>query len=533
MANYRHTLSGYTYAATNNVNQSAELGNAGPVVVKYRQSAEFTSATEIQALTSITIDLTPGYAETIVQGSVRFSLGTRTYVDRMGQLYYNIDPATGAGTFGGTIDYSTGKASITAWSAGASNAVTLHSLLTTQNFTPVDQAVFRTPVAPIKVGVFSVRAVPVDGGGQISATSDNTGTIATADMDGHIDYETGVANIRFGAWITAAGHENDSWYNATAVRADGKIFKPRHVLADTIIFNAVAYTYLPLSSAILGLDPVRLPADGRVPIYAPGDVVVVLNDQTTIATVTSGSTTNVGRGRLAKLTVRDAAGQPLPVDKYSADLDTGIVTWGSMAGVSQPLTLVDRIEDMAVVTDVQINGTLSLSQALTHHFPVNGTLVSNAIIYGTLYARTSIPFDQQTWTNVWSDTVIGQSVAAQYNNTQYPIEVDNASCIQERWAIIFTSATAFNVIGEHVGQIVTGGSTTTVTAPINPNTNLPYFTIPAAGWGSGWAAGNVLRFNTYSANAPCWIIQAIGQGEASSTDYTFCLEWRGDIDTPN
>ena len=275
-----------------------------------------------------------------------------------------------------------------------------------------------------------------------------------------------------------------------------------------------------------------MPADGRVPIYAPGDVVVILHDQVTQGTYSNGNSTNLGRVRLAKLTVRDSANQPIAADKYSANLDTGVITWLNLSGVSQPLKITDRIEDMAVLNDVQITGVLGLSQPLTHDFPLNGTLVSNAVIFGDKFARTSIPFDQQTWTNVWSDTLIGSGVAAQYNHVQYPIQVDNASSLQERWALIFTNSTTFNVIGEHVGQIVTGASIGANLAPINPNTNAPYFTLLAAGWGAGWASGNVLRFNTYGANAPAWIIEAIAQGQATSTDYTFCLEVRGDIDTP-
>lgn len=499
--------------------------------VSYRTASAGSAASETLTLAQLEIDLTPGYAETIVTGSALFTFGGRTYVDRLGQLFYGIDRQTGAGTYAGTIDYTSGLCTLANWVGGGDATVTLVALATSMNFSPIEFAVGRTPAAPLKTGVFQIRAVPADGGGQITATANNAGKFKTADMDGFIEYETGVWRVRFGQLVTAAGHEGEPWFDPTQVDADGKIFKPRTVLADTIVYNTVAYTYLPLSSAILGLDPVRLPADGRVPIYAPGDVVVILHDQTTTGTYTSGSTTDLGRGRLAKLAVRDLAGQLLDIGKYSADLDTGLITWGDMTGVSQPLTIVDRIEDMAVLTDVQITGTLTLSQPLTHAFPLSGTLVSNAIVYGTLYARTSIPFDQQTWTNVWSDTVIGSSVAAQYNNTQYPIVVDNASAIQERWAIIFTSTTAFNVIGEHVGQIATG-STGANTAPINPNTGLPYFTIPYQGWGAGWASGNVLRFNTYGANAPTWIIQAIGQGEATGTDYTFCLEVRGDIDTP-
>ena len=499
--------------------------------VTYRTVSAGSAASETLTLAQLELDLTPGYAETIVLGSVLFDFGGRTYIDRSGQLFYNIDRQTGAGTYAGTIDYSSGLCVLSNWATGAASSVTLKALVTTMNFSPIEFAVMRTPAAPVKVGVFQIRATPADGGGQIVATASNDGRISTADMDGFIEYETGVVRVRFGHLVAAAGYEGEPWYDPAQV-VGGQIFKPRYVLADSIAYNTVAYTYLPLSSTILGLDPVRLPADGRVPIYAAGDVVVILHDQTTTGTYTSGSSTDLGRGRLAKLSVRDAANQALDTAKFSADLDTGIVTWGSLVGVSQPLTIVDRIEDMAVLSDVQITGTLTLSQPLTHNFPQLGTLVSNAIVYGTLYARTSIPFDQQTWTNVWSDTLIGSSVAAQYNNTLYPIIVDNASCIQERWVIIFTSASAFNVIGEHVGQIITGGSTASATAPVNPNTGLPYFTIPAAGWGSGWASGNVLRFNTYGANAPVWIIQAIAQGEASSTDYTSCLEVRGDINTP-
>jgi hypothetical protein len=185
---------------------------------------------------------------------------------------------------------------------------------------------------------------------------------------------------------------------------------------------------------------------------------------------------------------------------------------------------------MAVLSDVQITGQLSLSQPLTHAFPIEKTLVASAVVYGTIYARTSVPFDQQTWTNVWNDVLIGSSVAAQYNNTQFPIIVTNASCIAESWIALFTSATSFNLVGKNVGQIITGSLIANNAAPINPNTGEPYFTIPAGGWGGGWASGNVLRFNTYAANVPVWVIQAIAQGVATSTDYTLALELRGDID---
>jgi len=500
--------------------------------VSYRTAAAGSSASESFTPNYLELDLTPGYAESIVRGSVLFTAGGRTYVDRLGSLYYAISPSTGAGTYAGTIDYTTGLASLASWASGQTNSVALNSLMTTMNFRPVHQAAFRVAVAPVKPQSFQMRVTPAAGGGQVTATADATGFMETANIYGYIDYQTGVVNVMFGQWIVAAGNEAEPWYNAARIRADAKIFKPKLVLADTILFNAVGYSYLPLSASILGLDPVRLPADGRVPVYAPGDVLVILNDQTTTGTYTSSSQTNLGRVRLAKLTVRDSAGNALPVDRYTANLDTGIITWGSLSGIAQPLTIIDRIEDMAVCTDVQITGQLSLSQPLTHAFPLNNTLVSNAIIYGNLFAHTTVPFDQQTWTNIWSDALIGSSVSAQFNYSQYPIQVNNESAIQERWLIKFSNSSAVDVIGEHVGQILTGVAIAGNIAPINPNTGFPYFTILATGWGSGWASGNLLRFNTYGANSPTWIIQAIGQGPATDTNYTFCLEFRGDIDTP-
>ena len=41
-----------------------------------------------------------------------------------------------------------------------------------------------------------------------------------------------------------------------------------------------------------------------------------------------------------------------------------------MTGYSQPVTIEHRIEDMAVVRDVQINGEISFTRPLTHAYPL-------------------------------------------------------------------------------------------------------------------------------------------------------------------
>lgn len=140
----------------------------------------------------------------------------------------------------------------------------------------------------------------------------------------------------------------------------------------------------------------------------------------------------------------------------------------------------------------------------------------------------SLSFTQNTWVNVFSDAPVGGSPSSTYNFATYPLIVTDKSCIQERWAIVFTSATAFRVIGESVGQIGVGDINTD-TAIINPTTGQPYFTLKALGWGGGWSAGNVLRFNTAAANYPIWLARTVLQSVPSGASDSFRLQIRGDV----
>ena len=505
---------------------------SGVVTTRYRTADSVSGQQDVISTFDRKIDLSNGYDEAVVPGSLRMQLGGDIFVDRNGKIVSQVDHETNTATDSGSIDYTTGVVTLTSIPPSSANSPVLEALMTETGKTSVAEAQFRVPSAPVKVDSLQIRAVTV-AGATVSTVANSAGIIDDTWVQGYCDYQTGVVDMQFGSWITAVGNELEPWYDIDFIHnTTGKIFVSSPIWADTMFYNATSQTFIPLDANILGLDPVRLPQDGRVPIYADGDVVVILNDQTTSGTFANTDTTDLGRTRIAKITVRDSAGVPISDAAYSVNLDTGIITWVNMSGISQPVTVVDRIEDMAVLTDVQITGTLTLSQALSHDFPLAGTLVSNAVIYGDLFAHTTVPFDQQTWTGEWSDTLIGSDTPAQYNNSQFPIALDNASAIEERWQVIFTNTTTVNVIGENVGQILTGVTIVSDIAPINPNTSQPYFTIPTGGWGGGWSAGNLLRFNSLGAGAPLWIIQSVAQGDATDTDLTACIEVRGDIDTP-
>jgi len=304
-------------------------------------------------------------------------------------------------------------------------------------------------------------------------------------------------------------------------------------MPSTLRYNCVVITNLPLDPDILGLDPVRLPSDGRVPIYRPGDIVVIHHTDTTALTnpVTASATYSMGRTDLYSLTLADATGTAVSSALYSVNLAAGTLTidagWTG-SGITQPLTATHRVEDMALLSDVQINGQIELSAPLLHAYPADETYVSSALLFGDLQAIVTNVYDQATWTNIWADALIGSQATAQFDDINYPISCLNESAVTERWRINFTSSTAFQVIGENLGVIATG-TTSSVTTPINPVTSDPYFSIPAGGWGSGWATGNQLRFNTIGASGPTWIARTILAGASLAGDQ-FGFEGRGDVD---
>ena len=479
-----------------------------------------------------------------VLSSLTFNLGTNTYRRDGSQLLANPSPLTGAGTAVGTV--SANAAVLTTWPALATNAVTQFAAVASKSAAAsadvyfADRMVFRAPNAPLRPGSFTVqgRLADYSGGASttFSVTADEDGVISTADLVGFVEFSTGICHL----FARASGAESlglpqiprPPWMDPVVSGAAGypTAWKPGRLVTSSVTFNAVAYSYLPLDANILGLDPVRLPSDGRVPIFKAGRVVVVHNTvKMSPATVSNSQTVNSGRTLLSRIRVWGNDGLEI-TSGFTKNLDAGAITFTNVAGYSQPVVVEHRIEDEALCADAQITGDLRLSRPLTHNYPADTSYVSSAYIAGTLQAATQDSFAQEAWTNVWSDSRIGTPILAQYNDTANPIVVTNAGAITERWALIFTSNTAFNVVGEEVGQIITG-NTSAVLAPVNPATGVPYFTLQPAGWGSGWVAGNMLRFNTSGASFPLWIARTVRQSASAppGTD-KMTISIRGDID---
>ena len=525
---YRMVFAGYEYV---DALASAPIDDSFVVSAKFRGQQTEDARSKKASSGVLRIDLLPTYAERIVPGSVRFAIGQETYFDRRGELYYRLEPATGAAARIGSINYESGIATVEQAPAGA---VSLQALAGTVSANPVDTAVWRIPASPIRPASLQITATPLSGG-QLNVRADNGGKITGGNVEGSIDYETGVVRVRFGKWVVAAGNESKYWYNPDAVRDDGKIWQPAQVYADTILYNAVSYTYLPLDTSAIGIDAVRLPADGRVPIFRRGDMIVIghrLTDDLGSAH-SAGQTVRLSRDHIDSLCLRDAKNQAIEAKWYDYDLDAGTLTWATpldLSAYTMPIAAHHAREEENRVIVADIDGTLQLQFPTGRDYPKEDTYISSALIGGDLEVRHSPPWSQKLFDNVWSDDPRGDAITAKLNLKDYPLVLTDDGATTDRWAIVWRDGTQFDLYSEALGFVGRYDALQDL-APINAATGKPYFVLKKGAFGinngaSPWAVGNAVRLNTYGTHLGVWILRAVQPSATKQTDtdgFVMCL----------
>lgn len=573
----------------------------GTVYVEYR-TEDGTRQHEYYLDIPKTYYINPSSNLELVPGSVKFSAdglhldaSSGTLVDKThyiidngtGTLYHSINHNTGIGTVCGYINYEERSITITD-DAFFPKQLYIKEAIGTMNIDPVSYIVFRTPAAPLVPGVLQIRAT-MGNGALLVGNAGTDGKIQGDGVNGTVDFTTGICKVTFGDWIadtwkTMAPENQPYWYQGAPT--DGNlVWRPYSVKASTILINCVATYFLSLDSKLLGLDPVRLPIDGKVPIFRDGYIVLIHSSHTDKlysngtplgddVAPTAGATYKAGinRTNLNDLALYDATGKYFPEVKsgalcpsddlgktnYTVDLQNGTVTFASNYSLNDytgktvtqyklPLVAKSRIEDMCLAVDTQITGHIGLNQPLTHSYSKNDTMVSSVLPSGDLQAAAYNEFIQNSWDNVWSDDKRGYSPLANYNFVDFPIQVTNRGAIKERWLIRFTSSGFFDVIGENLGVLLSGlpvkpeGETTggnggwiqngadgyilTVNNRLTGNT---YWTMDSRGFSEGWQAGNCIRFNTDGANVPYWFVRTTLQAPPTKAtdDYQFLI--RGD-----
>lgn len=547
-------LTSWRYALENyeDENFAITFVNGTAVIARYKPTASVDTPGEyLFQVESVGFDLAPNTASPVVPGSVSYSYtrsltGTggsaQTVFDRGGVLYTGLDPKSNAASPVGTINYQSGRVELSTWPASISpTASILLGGLVQIGQIPIPSLTGRAPGSPLRPGSFGLSAVRASDSATVSATADASGYLNTSAIHGYVDVQTGVFGVAFGQYVLDSAlspeEKAEPWYDPALVDVDGYVWRADPVIPGTIRFNAVVQSATPLDPQIVGINPVRLPLDGRVQMIRAGDTLVIHEtlSETLPSPLTAGQVVFLPRSGLASVALYDQLGLGVPADKFSVNLASGEITMAtplSLAGYEEPLVALHSVEDMALCTDAEITGQLKLAQALSRGYNAATTYVSSALVLGDVQARYEGLFEQNTWTTVWSDGLIGDppSSGAQYNELTYPLQVLNRDAITQRWALVFTSSTGGNIVAEELG--ILGTFTTSVDlAPTNPATGQPYFQMAAAGFGLGWATGNVIRFNTIAAGGPIWAARTVRTGAASGTDDRARLQLRWDKET--
>ena len=473
------TLTGYTATMVDTVFSSG-------LITGYEVAEAKTTSI---SLTHCEIDLLPSFDEVITPSSVNFVLGGKRFFDKNGTVYTDLDPKTGSALAVGVINYQTGKLTFNDYSYNTLGTVTLASMVTSITGNPVQKVTFRTPKAPIRPGGITIRANALDGSkillksGYDGKLTDSNGSTSK----GLVDYEYGVVDI---------------WFD-----------KP--VFAETIMYNADAYTYLPIDSSVVKIDTVRLPQDGRVPIFRRGDSILIRNVKKDDlgSAFTGGQTIKLSRADVDRISLMDADNKPVLATLWDYDLDAGTITFKPSIDLSpykMPLKATHAQEQRNRIVDLDIDGTLSLLFATNRNYPIENTYVSSLLIGDDLAVRVSVPFTQRSWNNVWQDTPVGEPLLNKLKLTDYPMVLTDDGAITDRWMIKFTSGSQFELYSEALGFVGKFDVLTNL-APINPATGKPYFTIDKRAFGTDtpWAAQDVIRFNTWGTLMPVWVLCAV------------------------
>lgn len=337
-------------------------------------------------------------------------------------------------------------------------------------------------------------------GTTFSASSDLSGNITGTNCTGTVS-ETGYVDIEFSQGV-----------------------KPASITYD---YNQVEVTTVPSPPG--GFDTSTLPNNGIVRIFHEFTPVSVQNrSRSNAATLTSGQVLNV----LADadfIDIVDSTGASLwsvTDDNYSYDSATGELTINAgISAFTAPYIVTAIQSELALIDAIQGN-QISLLTPLSRAYPAGATL-SSVQVLGDFQAQTKDERTLAAWQNNFAD--FGASASSAINTTQYPIELTNIGAIAQRWAIVFTSTTAYNVIGEFVGNIYSGDTLNDCT-PINSFAGAPYFILRKEAFGAGLNPGEAFLFETIAASKPTMVTRSVSPGHSEIVRDNSTLSFRGNKD---
>jgi hypothetical protein len=297
------------------------------VAVRYSTGGQIPGTQQTQTFETppLRFSILPLVSEQIIPGSVRFRLGptSRLYSDRNGAGLLYAEDGAYEDNVAGSIDYATRMVQIDLWE-GTPETLSIVSCLTTKGQFTITEANFMTTSAPIAPSSMQLLATEDDGDSiNINAAADGS-FVGTGIDDGKIEVDIGFAKVQF----------------------------TNPVYPNTVKYNAIAYNYIPLQPDIIGVDPVRLPSDGRVIKLRKGDYAVVYEDAQQTHTPVASTTYDTTIPRLAYAYFKDGVGEE--TEELPDGLTSGQVINLARASRSGPLEycVLTDAEDRAVAAEL-------------------------------------------------------------------------------------------------------------------------------------------------------------------------------------
>jgi hypothetical protein len=152
--------------------------------------------------------------------------------------------------------------------------------------------------------------------------------------------------------------------------------------------------------------------------------------------------------------------------------------------------------------------TLSFTPALSNGYTDTATRVASILDVDDALG------DLITSYNTFTVASVG---TGDYDDTTYPITLDSIATVYEAWTLNFTSATAFDVVGDTLG-VVGAGNVSGGAAPTNADFGAPYFTLPSTGFSGTWQSGDTISFTTVPQAVPLWLKRIVPAGAASTAN---------------
>lgn len=335
--------------------------------------------------------------------------------------------------------------------------------------------------------------------------SDNAQQQLTDDFSGVVDLSAGVVQFTSADWFKA----------------------------ENLRINGVAEVIVPTDADILGLDTTRLPMTGRVPIIKRGNLLLIHSTkQDALTTPSAGASQSLSRTNLSWARVKDAEGVLVDPAAYSINLVTGVLTWANplnLGATTPPYVGEHRIQDLVTVTEATLNGRVRFNLPVRHDYDTedSGAAVSTVLPTGTLQSRIQSVASYQSWSGDFD--VLGTAEQTLYDQVQYPIQIRNDWSVEDEWVIVFTTSQQFKCIGRQRGQLTATGTVTNDYAPVNPLTQLPFFTVQAEGWRGGIIPGNFIHFYVKAASCPVWIMRATMPNVNTPVEDSITVELIGDV----